>query len=417
MLDALSVGGICQGADEAACPVEVFRGDIQSYAGEIFRKLCDICIHRQQGIKGGGGEADPLHALQGIGNIASHLADGHDAGAVDADGAVNAADARVVLCIGVIGRSLVVGGEEILHILHGHFPVGYKGPGDIIALRGKFRLRPVPLVGEGGKVASHEPGSRCIVDVVHICAGPEDISGIESIVLVEVEGIVPDKLLKVRRAEICFLRPEGILQVKGVGAELVRVDYHHIIRDAAGNPVMAADGLQPPDLILIADGDAVGFIGSVLLQKRAEAENAFSGASDVGQYQDDDVLLADAAGNILLPSGLCLFIFHQRICRENPRVGGDGLGGGHGHVRLIDAGGGPDSLGFVHARAGSVAHRVFRQRNLHMGENAFIDFRLILRVHHDHLLDIEVPVVRAGDHGRTVVGSLFSDKYGCAGHN
>ena len=98
-----------------------------------------------------------------------------------------------------------------------------------------------------------------------------------------------------------------------------------IVRHALCHPVMSADRFQPPDLVLVVECNAVGFIGSVLLQKRRKPENAFARGADIRQHEDDDILFADAARNVLFPLRLCLLIFHERIRRKHARIGGDRL--------------------------------------------------------------------------------------------
>ena len=168
--------------------------------------------------------------------------------------------------------------------------------------------------------------------------------------------------------------------------------------------------------MLVVEGDAVGLIGAVLLQQLSQPFHALPGAADIGQHQHHNILFPDAAGHVLFLPGLRLFVFHRRVRRQHPGIGGDGLRGRHTHVGFVDARGGPDAILRVHAGAGSVAQRVFRKLNLHMGYFADILLRLILGVHLDQLLYVKVSVVRPGDHGRSVIAGLPSHQHRSTGH-
>ena len=62
-------------------------------------------------------------------------------------------------------------------------------------------------------------------------------------------------------------RTKRILQIKLIHAKLVRHHYIPVIRNLLRDPVMASNGLQPPDLILILESNTILLIGSVGLQK------------------------------------------------------------------------------------------------------------------------------------------------------
>ena len=235
--------------------------------------------------------------------------------------------------------------------------------------------------------------------MVHIPPASEYIPGIEHTVLVQVQMVIPDKLLQVRGTQVCFLFSEGIFQVKAVHPELVWIDHHRVLRDLPGHPVMSADGLQPPDLMIIIEGNPVRLIGTVFLQQLCQPQHAFPRCADIGQHQHHDILFPDAAGHVFFLPCLCLLVNHQRIRRQHPRIGGDGFRSRHAYVGFIDAGGCPDAFLRIHAGAGSIAQRIVRQVDLHMGDLAGVFLRLILGVDHDQLLHIKMSVVRPGDHG------------------
>ena len=66
--------------------------------------------------------------------------------------------------------------------------------------------------------------------------------------------------------------------------------------------MVAADGLQPPDLVHILESDAVHLIGAVLFQQLAQTEHALAGRVDVGQDEVNNIFLADAPGTSGWPS-------------------------------------------------------------------------------------------------------------------
>ena len=136
---------------------------------------------------------------------------------------------------------------------------------------------------------------------------------------------------------------------------------------------------------------------------------------DIGQDEQDDILLADAAGDLLFAAPGLLQL-DERIGSENAGVGGDGLGRGHADAGFVDAGSGPDAVFGVYAGAGRAAHRALLQRDRNVGQDAFVCALSLLRLEHDHFFDVKMPVIRAGNHRRTVVGRGLSDQDGSAGH-
>ena len=252
--------------------------------------------------------------------------------------------------------------------------------------------------------------------MVHIPAAAENCPGIERSVLVQVQPVFRDKLPQVAAAEILLLFPESVLKVKSVHGKLVRRDHHHVIRNLPGHPVMAADGFHPPDLVLIVESDAVGFISAVFLQQLRQAQHAFPSTADIRQHQHQEILLTDAAGNILFLSCFCLPVPDHRIRRQHPGIGGNGFRGRHAHSGLIDARRRPDAVLRIHVRTGRIAHGRIRQFHLCVGNDALILFRLILRIHNDQLLDIKMTVIRPGNHGGSVMAGFRTNQYCCAGH-
>ena len=116
-----------------------------------------------------------------------------------------------------------------------------------------------------------------VVNVVGVVvAAKADVSAVQTAIQREVEVIVPDELPQVGRAEIILLCAESVVEVESVDAQLVRHDHIGVIRHTAGHPVMAANGLQPPDLVHILESDAVHLIGAVLFQQLAQTEHTLA---------------------------------------------------------------------------------------------------------------------------------------------
>ena len=254
--------------------------------------------------------------------------------------------------------------------------------------------------------------------MVGVIVAAKGIPGVQCAVQREVEVVLGDELPQVGRAEVVFLCAEGIFQIKGVDAQLVGHDHIHIVRHAAGDPVVTADGLQPPDLVYILKSDAVHLVSTVLLQQAAQTQHALTGRVDIGQHQIDDILLADAAGHLGLFT-LGGLILHQRVCAQHAGVGGDGLGGGHAHIGGIDAGSRPDALALYGVGHGGKPQCALRQGDFHMGEDAAVGLGQVFRVDHSEFFSGEMAgagVIVAGDHGRAIVRCCLADQNGSASH-
>ena len=213
-----------------------------------------------------------------------------------------------------------------------------------------------------------------------------------------------------------LLRAESVLQVKAVHAELVGGDDHHVVGYLFCHPVMTADGFQPPHLVFVVEGDAVGFISAVLLQQRSQPRHPFPGGADIGQHKHHDVLFPDAAGHVLFIPALGFFVFHQGIGGQHPGIRGDGFGGGHAHLSGVDAGGGPNAVLGIHAGAGGIAHGIVGQVDFQMGNDRFVFSGLLVRCHHGQPFHIERAIVGAGNHGGKVIAGVFADQNSGAGH-
>ena len=201
-----------------------------------------------------------------------------------------------------------------------------------------------------------------------------------------------------------------------IDAELVGHQHIFVILDAAGHPVVTADRFQPPDLIGITEGNAVGFIGAILFQQLAQADDTFPGRMDVGQDQGDQVFFTQPAGYILLTALFGLPVDNIGISAEDAGVGCDGFGGSHGHVGGVDAAGGPDAVGLIDARAGGIAQRIVRKFDFQVADHAFILSRLLFGLNDNQFFDIEEAVIVSGNHGAAVVAGFSADQNCSTGH-
>ena len=268
-------------------------------------------------------------------------------------------------------------------------------PRQIIALRRVFCIGTVKTICTRVEVSEHEPRAGCVVNVIRIVMASERIPGIKNagrtgaLRNCEIKMILPHELPKVRRAEEFLLRTEGIIQVKIINAELVRHNDTDIIRHSAGNPVMSADRLEPPDFIAVRKADAVLFVCAVLFRQLTETEDTFSRRVNIRKYKNNKVLFPDSSGLFGLSFFLFL-IYHKRISPEHTLVRRDRLCCRHRDIRRVDAAGRPDANSRDRVRHGCVALRVVRKVNLHMGENRFIMTRLLLRLDDNEFLRREM---------------------------
>ena len=89
--------------------------------------------------------------------------------------------------------------------------------------------------------------------------------------------------------------------------------------------MVAAHGLEPPDLVGVREGDAVHLVGAKALEERAQALDALASTSDIGQNEGDHVLLADAAHLLGLVALLALgaaggAVLDERVGAEHALV-------------------------------------------------------------------------------------------------
>ena len=176
----------------------------------------------------------------------------------------------------------------------------------------------------------------------------------------EVKVVGSHPLAQVGGAEVLALLAEGVRKVEVVDSQLVGHGHVGVVRDAARDPVVAAHGLEPPDLVCVGERDSVHFIGPVAFEQIAEAKRTVTGALGEGKHERDHVLLADSAETLGLKARLALraargAVLHERVGGEHALVGGEGLGRAHADVARVEAGGLPETLAQVGVGHGGVA--------------------------------------------------------------
>ena len=406
---------IGQRGNQPAVPVHPVCGNRFGRTAEVLGELGHIRVDREAGREAAAAHREPLHALNGCRQIAADLHNAADIAVGHADRAVFAL-AGSVLVVGVVGRSLVVGAQQIPHILHRHLAFRHKGPGDVVALRREVGILPVPLVGPGQEIPGHEPGAGRIVDMVGVGMGAEGQPRVELRAGIERQAVGFHELPQILRAKVLPLRPIGIGKVKMIQTKLVGHDDDPVIRHPPGNPVVAADGFQPPDLIGIRKGHAVGFVGAVLLEQRAGTQHPLPGGMNVGQYQGHQVLLANAAGDLLGVATFLWLIPHIGVRADDPGIAGDRLGGGHGHVGLVDAAGGPYAVGLGDVGAVGIAQGVPREFHLQVRDDRFVGGRLLPGGVNQKAFGFKGAVIVAGNDRGAVMAGFFANQNRGTGH-
>ena len=79
--------------------------------------------------------------------------------------------------------------------------------------------------------------------------------------------VICDEFLQVRAAEVVKTFAQRVFQVETVDAGFVGIYDVAVVGHFFGDPVVAAEGLHPPDLIYVGEGHAVHLIGAVFLEE------------------------------------------------------------------------------------------------------------------------------------------------------
>ena len=351
--------------------------------------------------------------------------------AVDADGAIGATrGGRALAAVAVVLRALVVARKHVLDVLDGHLALGHAAPGDIVALGRVVGLGTVPHIA-GVKAALHIPGARRVVNVVAVAVRAKGLARVKDrgrTVALNAQRQVQMPLghpsAQVGGAHVIGLGALGVIQVKAVDTQLVGHGHIGVIGHALGDPVVTADGLEPPDLVHVAKGDAVVLVGAIALEQVTQNAYAVAGGFGIWQHQGHHVLLAQTAGlrrniAVLVLVALGGHVVDERVGAANALVGGERLGCGHAHIELVETGLGPDAVARDNIGDARVAHGVIGQFNGQVTQDARVDARLLVGMHHAHTLGLKHPVGRvlvAGNQRRPVVARVLTNQNRCARH-
>ena len=265
-----SEGTVAQGGDDAVDPVEVLGGHAGGGVFEVGRRHIHVREERHQRIERVGTVSDPLHGAGGLRTVRANLHHRKLALAVDADRTVHVACALITkLTIRVERRALIVRAQHVLDVLDGHLALRLASPRDVIGSGLVIGVRAVPHLVIRVEEALHVPGARGVVHVVGVGMGAEGVARVErrGVLHGEVEMVGLDEFGQIGGAHVLVLLAQSVLKVEFVDTELVRHGHVGLVRHALGDPVMAAHGFQPPDLVGIGEGDAVHLVSAELLEQ------------------------------------------------------------------------------------------------------------------------------------------------------
>ena len=326
--------------NQAVRPIQAVRGDFRRGVAQVGGGVVDVRIERGGRGERAGTVRNPHDRTAFDGRVRANLHGHHVSGAVDADRTVAmAAFLSSLRAVRVIRGAFEVRTEQEVDILDGHGILRFETPWNIVRFRGKvFRVGRI-------EIAVHVPGAWRVVDVVLRGGGAEydtrvAVAAVHAALRTRraPKMVRFDEFLQIGAAHEFARVAEGVVEVEIVDAELVGDDGAFVVRHAAGDPVVAADGFDVPDFVHVGNDDAVRFVRSVRFKQFGEALHAFAGGADIRQYEGDDVFLADAAGHFRLAVGLVGWLqYDQRVGGEHALVDGDGFGGAHGHVAFAHA--------------------------------------------------------------------------------
>ena len=320
--------------------------------------------------------------------------------------------------------------EHVLDVLDGHLALGHAAPGDVVALGRVVGLGTVPHIA-GVEAALHVPGARRVVDMVAVAVRAKGLARVKDgsrAVALDAQCQVQMPLghpdAQVGGAHMVGLGALGVIQVKAVDAQLVGHGHIGVVRHALGDPVVTADGLEPPDLVNVTKGDAIVLVGTVALEQVAQDTHAVAGRLGVRQHQGHHILLAQTAGlrrNIAVLALVTLggHVVHERIGATDALVGGERLGCGHANVELVETGLGPNAVTRDNVGNACVTHGIVGQLNGQVAQDTRVGTRLLVGMHHAHALGLKHPVGRvlvAGDKRRAVVARVLTNQNRCARH-
>ena len=199
-----------------------------------------------------------------------------------------------------------------------------------------------------------------------------------------VEVMHRHELAQVGAAHVFTPFAECVREVEIIDTELVGDGGVAIIGHAAGDPMVAADSFDVPNLVYVRNDYAVRFVGAISFKQLAQPNDAFTSGGDIWQHEGDDVLFADAArlfGLIIGAVGLAngrLELDH-RVRSKHALVDGDGFGGAHCHIVFIGTGLGQHTTIVQHIGSDGVTAGIVRQVDFDVTEHTAVVARLVFR--------------------------------------
>ena len=311
--------------------------------------------------------------------------------------------------------------HQEVHILDAHLALRFAAPRDVVRGRRVPGVRGIPVLARV-QVPLHVPGTRRVVDVILGGGGAEGRTRVQMVraaVHGHIKVMTLDELDEIRAAHVLAPLAERVVQIELVDAQLVGDRGVAVVRHTAGDPMMAADRLHIPDLVGVADRDAVRLVRAVPFQQTAEPDHTLARGRHIRQHQRDDILLADAARPLRHVIGIARLPLrrtqlNQRIGRKHTLVDGNCFGGAHRHVMHVHAGLGQHTAVRQHIRRDRVPARIVRQIDLDMAEHRTVTARLVLGTDHNEpfrIVTARPRVVIARDNRRPVVAGRFSNQY------
>ena len=320
-----------------------------------------------------------------------------------------------------------MGAQHILHIFDGDFAFRLASPRNIVGNRLVVGILTIPLLVVRVEETLHVPGTRSVVHVVGIGVGAERVTRVErsGILHRQVKMVAFDELGQIGGAHVVLLLAKRIFKIKFVNAQLVRHGHIRFVRHTLGDPMMAANGFQPPDLVDVGESNAVHLIRAILLKQSAQTFHTLTGGGDVRQHESKEILFANATGDFRL---IALFAFlafgrrefHERIGTEHTLIGGERFGGAHGNVRLVHTRFAPNAFLQIGIRHSRILQRIVRKIDFNMRKHALVLARLIFRLDYDEALRAKLTICTifiTGDDGRSVITCVFANQNRGARHN
>ena len=222
-----------------------------------------------------------------------------------------------------------------------------------------------------------------------------------------------------------LLLAKRIFKIKFVNAQLIRHGHIRFVRHTLGDPMMAANGFQPPNLVNVGEGNAVHLIGAKFLKQRTQTFHTLTGGGDVRKHKCEEILFANTTGDFRLKAFFAFLAlgrleFHERIGAKHTLVGGERFGGTHGNVRLIHTSFAPNAFFQIGIRHSRILQRIVRKVDFNMRKHALVLARLIFRLDYDEALRAKFTICTifiTGDDGRSVITCVFANQNRGTRHN